>query len=121
MTKTEDQVRSHAEKTLGFDDGEKDVVQGVGQITTFNQLGFKGKSDKPDGWYLPRDKGKVAIVLETKAEGVDISKKACTDELLKNISIVATKYASVVGILYNGDEVRVFKNAEAHKKAHNCS
>lgn len=112
MTKTEDQVRSHAEKTLGFDDGEKDVVQGVGQITTFNQLGFKGKSDKPDGWYLPRDKGKVAIVLETKAEGVDISKKACTDELLKNISIVATKYASVVGILYNGDEVRVFKNAE---------
>lgn len=110
MTKTEDQVRNDAGKILGFDDCEADVEQGTGQITTFNQLGFKGKSDKPDGWYLPKDKGKVAIVLETKAEGVDISKKACTDELLKNISIVATKYASVIGILYNGDDVRVFKN-----------
>ena len=112
MAKTEDQVRSHAEKTLGFDDGEKDVVQGVGQITTFNQLGFKGKSDKPDGWYLPKDKGKVAIVLETKAEGIDIAKKHCANELMKNVAIVGAKYSLVVGILYNGDEVRVFKNAE---------
>ena len=53
MPKTEDQVRNIAEQTLGFNDGENDVVQGTGQITTFNQLGFKGKSDKPDGWYLP--------------------------------------------------------------------
>lgn len=112
MAKTEDQVRNMAEKILGFSDGEADVRQGTGQITTFNQLGFKGKSDKPDGWYLPKDKGKAAIILEAKAEGVDLSKKAVTDELLKNIAIVATRYASVVGILYNGVDVRVFKNAE---------
>lgn len=112
MAKTEDQVRNMAEKILGFSDGEADVKQGTGQITTFNQLGFKGKSDKPDGWYLPKDKGKAAIILEAKAEGVDLSKKAVTDELLKNIAIVATRYASVVGILYNGVDVRVFKNNE---------
>ena len=112
MPLTEDQVRNMAAKTLGFDDGESGVVQGTGQITTFNQLGFKGKSDKPDGWYLPGDKAKVAIILEAKAEGVDISKKACTNELLKNVAIVGAKYASVVGILYNGGDVRVFKNDE---------
>ena len=108
--KTEDQIRNAAEKTLGFPDGENDVVQGTGQITTFNQLGFKGKSDKPDGWYLPNDKGKVAIILETKAESADIFKKVFEDELLKNIAIVNKKYASVVGILYNGKDIRVFRN-----------
>ncbi len=99
-----------AEKTLGFADGELAVVQGTGQITTFNQLGFKGKNDKPDGWYLPKGKGKVAIVLETKAASVDISRQSCVDELLKNVAIVRSQYASVVGILYNGIDARVFKN-----------
>lgn len=108
--KTEDQVRNMAEKTLGFSDGEDGVKQGTGQITTFNQLGFKGRSDKPDGWYLPSDKGKTAIILETKAESVDIGKQSCVDELLKNVAIVRTRYALVVGILYNGKDVRVFKN-----------
>lgn len=112
MKKTEDQVRILADKTLGFSDGEKDVVQGTGQITTFNQLGFKGKSDKPDGWYLPKEACRVAIVLEAKAEGVDIRKQSCADELLKNVAIVRERYASVVGILYNGRDVRVFKNAD---------
>ena len=32
------------------------------------------------------------------------------DELIKNCNIVATKYKQVVGILYNGIDVRVFKN-----------
>lgn len=110
MKKTEDQIRILADKTLGFSDDEKDVEQGTGQITTFNQLGFKGKSDKPDGWYLPKKTHRVAIVLETKAESVDIRKQSCVDELLKNMAIVREKYASVVGILYNGESVRVFKN-----------
>ena len=69
MAKTEDQVRNMAEKTLGFADGELAVTQGTGQITTFNQLGFKGKSGKPDGWYLPKDKGKVANVLDAVPAG----------------------------------------------------
>ena len=114
MAKTEDQVRNIAEKILGFDDGEPNVQQGTGQITTFNQLGIKGKNDKPDGWYLPKDRGKVAIILETKASGVDIANKYCTDELLKNLAVVGKLYKSVVGILYNGDDVRVFKNSNEY-------
>ena len=51
--KTEDQVRDEAQRALGFDEKQDHVKQGTGQITTFNQLGFKGVSDKPDGWYLP--------------------------------------------------------------------
>ena len=112
MKKTEDQVRILADKTLGFSDGEKDVVQGTGQITTFNQLGFKGKSDKPDGWYLPKEACRVAIILEAKAESADIRKQSCADELLKNVAIANEKYKSVVGILYNGMDVRVFRNAD---------
>lgn len=111
--RTEDQVRDEAKKLLGFDDGETGVQQGTGQITTFKSLGFKvGTKDKPDGWYLPDDTGKVAIVLETKAESTDISKPAPEKELLKNIAILNSKYKSVIGILYNGVDVRVFKNEE---------
>lgn len=108
--KTEDQVRGTAEIVLGFNDGESGVEQGTGQITTFNHLGFKGINDKPDGWYLPHDKGKVAIVLEAKAEGIDIGRQPCADELLKNVAIVRGKYARVIGILYNGASIRVWEN-----------
>ena len=68
MSKTEDEIRNSAEKILGFDENEKDIQQGTGQITTFNQLGFKGISDKPDGWLLPHNPNGVAIILETKSE-----------------------------------------------------
>lgn len=101
-----------AKQILGFDTSEKDVKQGTGQITTFNQLGFSGINDKPDGWYLPVQANQVAIILETKASDVDITKKEYVDELLKNVRIVATKYSKVVGILYNGIDTRVFKNEE---------
>ena len=46
---TEDQVRDNAGKILGFENTEN-VDSGVGQLTTFNNLGFKGIIDKPDGW-----------------------------------------------------------------------
>lgn len=65
MARTEDEVRDSAKIILGFDDSEKNVKQGTGQITTFNQLGFKGNINKPDGWYLPDDKKGIAIVLKT--------------------------------------------------------
>ncbi len=110
--RTEDQIRDEAKIILGFDDNEDKVQQGTGQITTFNQLGFAGKNDKPDGWYLPSDKGEVAIILETKAEKEDLTKKKWVKELKKNIDIVCSKYSKVVGILYNGSDIRVFKNAE---------
>lgn len=93
---TEDVIRDNSKVILGFDDGEKNVKQGTGQITTFNQLGFKGINDKPDGWYLPNDKSQVAIILETKNEDEDISKSKWVDELFKNITITAKKYNKVV-------------------------
>lgn len=108
--KTEDQVRDGAKITLGFDKTEAKVQQGTGQITTFNQFGFKGVIDKPDGWYLPDDLNAPAIILETKSEAEDISLQKWVDELEKNCNIVLTKYTQVVGILYNGTDVRVFLN-----------
>ena len=99
-----------AKQILGLDIAEKNVEQGTGQITTFNALGFRGVTDKPDGWYLPKDKSKVAIVVEVKAEREDIHNSKWEVELLKNIDVVATKYSKVIGILYNGKETRVFKN-----------
>ena len=108
--KTEDQVRDGAKIALGFDKTEAKVQQGTGQITTFNQLGFKGVIDKPDGWYLPDDLNAPAIILETKSEAEDISLQKWEDELAKNCNIVLTKYTQVIGILYNGTDVRVFLN-----------
>lgn len=112
MTSTieEDQVRDEAREVLGLYSKEG-VNAGVGQITTFNKLGFKGVKDKPDGWYLPEDTSKVALILETKASHVDL-KQEHVAELLKNIKIAQKKYRRVIGILYNSEEVRVFKNTE---------
>ena len=76
---TEDEVRDGytyndvfykgAKQILEFDKPESNVQQGTGQLTTFKQLGFygKGSNHKPDGWYLPADRTKVAIILETKS------------------------------------------------------
>lgn len=104
---TEDEVRDLARGILGFED-KAGVRSGVGQLTTFNQLGFPGVADKPDGWYLPDNHTEVAIVLEAKASTVDLGEKQ-VKELLKNIKIVEYEYKKVVGILYNGDDIRVFK------------
>ena len=109
MIRTEDEVRDAAKTILGFDENDSTVKQGTGQITTFNQLGFKGISDKPDGWYLPYDKQDVAIVLETKSEKEDVFSERNFTELIKNIEITSQQYKRIVGILYNGIDVRVVK------------
>jgi len=107
---TEDEVRDKARGILGFEDREG-VRAGVGQLTTFNQLGFAGIPDKPDGWYLPDNHADAAIVLETKASHIALGSKQA-EEVLKNVRIVETQYPKVVGILCNGTDVRVFKNHE---------
>lgn len=107
---TEDEVRDNARIILGFDKIEKGIKQGTGQITTFNQLGFKGYSDKPDGWYLPEDRNSPAIILETKSGKEDLNEEKWADELAKNCVISLTQYKDVIGILYNGTDIRVFKN-----------
>ena len=110
--RTEDQVRDQAKLLLWLDKEEAWVQQGTWQITTFNQLGFKGVIDKPDGWYLPDNINEVAIILETKSEDKNLDKEDWENELLKNIDIVSEKYKKTIGILYNGKEVVVFKNKE---------
>ena len=109
MGRTEDQVRNSAETILGFVNSDE-ATSGTGQITTFNQLGFKGVSYKPDGWYLPKDKGGVAIILETKSEDTDLDAQKWVDELNQNVDVTMSQYSKVIGILYNGRTVRCFKN-----------
>ena len=69
----EDEIRVKAGQILGFDTAnDENAIQGTGQITTLNQLGFAGYNEKPDGWYLPTNKSIPAIILETKASNIDI-------------------------------------------------
>ncbi len=106
---TEDEVRDNAGKTLGFENSTS-AKAGVGQLTSFNQLGFSGVKDRPDGWYLPKRKTEPAIILEVKSSSTTL-KQTHVDELLKNCHIARRQYESVVGILYNGTEIQVFKNS----------
>ncbi|NCU31492.1 MAG: SAM-dependent DNA methyltransferase [Candidatus Moranbacteria bacterium] len=105
---TEDKIRDKAGKILGFKDTET-AISGVGQITSFNQLGFNGVKNRPDGWYLPNEKSFPAIILEAKSKTTDI-KQIHIDELLKNTSIIERKYKNHIGILYNGFIVKIYKN-----------
>lgn len=110
---TEDKVRTEADAVLGLSalDGKDGARSGTGQITTFNQLGFQGVQDKPDGWYLPSNRNDVALVLEAKASTIPLGRPQA-EELLKNIRIVNEQYHKTVGLLYNGDDLRVFRNLE---------
>lgn len=111
--RTEDEIRSEAANILGLNAPLANVRSGVGQITTFNQLGFPGVNDKPDGWYLPDSPESVAAIFEFKAENIDIDTKKCVEEIRKNCDIAMRKYNKVIGILYNGKAVRCYKNNEA--------
>ena len=110
--RTEDEVRDEAKLILGFDKIEDGIKQGTGQITTFNQLGFQGVNRKPDGWYLPKDRSMPAIILETKSEKEDLSNRKWVQELFDNIKVVDAQYDKIIGILYNGQDIRVFKYYE---------
>ncbi len=106
---TEDEIRESAGFILGFDEKVDYAIMGVGQLTTFNQLGFEGVADKPDGWYLPKNINDPAIILEAKSSSIELKDKQ-VEELVKNCDIVLKKYNKVIGILYNGYDIRVFKN-----------
>ncbi len=107
---TEDQVRDMARIKLHLEETES-AKAGVGQLTSFNQLGFRGVKDRPDGWYLPNEPYYPALILEVKGSNIKLGEKE-RGELLKNINIVQTRYKNVVGLLYNGYELEVFKNEE---------
>lgn len=110
--KTEDEVRLQASRMLGLDEKLDGAVSGTGQITTFNQLGFPGVNDKPDGWYLPDNTAETAAVFEFKAENVDVDTRKCVDEIRKNCNIISGRYGKVVGVLYNGRKCRCWLNGD---------
>lgn len=66
-------------------------------------------ANKPDSWYLPSDIQELAIILETKNSNTSLREKE-QHELLKNCNIVSHKYGKVIEILYNGEDIVVFKN-----------
>ena len=109
---TEDQVRDLARGILDFTDTET-AKAGVGQLTSFKQLGFTGNgaNNRPDGWYLPNQSSFPAIILEVKKEDMPL-KQPQIDELLKNCTIASKKYKKVIGVLYNGQDILVYKNGE---------
>ena len=107
---TEDKIRDSARIILGFDEIEDGIRQGTGQITTFNQLGFTGSKRKPDGWYLPNNITIAAIILEKKAEDKSLYADTVKEELFLNCNVIKRKYRKVIGILYNGKDIRVFVN-----------
>ena len=81
---TEDEVRDLAGKILKFENTDK-AQSGVGQLTSFNQLGFNGIKDRPDGWYLPKNIEEPAIILETKNSNQKL------ENFLKNIGVIILK------------------------------
>ena len=110
---TEDEVRDADKIALGFDKDDSNAKQGTGQLTTFNQLGFSGINDKPDGWYIPENINSVAILLETKNSNEDIESQKCIKEIQKNCAILMNAgYSKVVGILHNGYQALGFLNNE---------
>lgn len=107
---TEDETRELAGGILDIKKKIKDIKCGVGQLTTFNKLGFKGINDRPDGWYLPKNCNETAIIVETKNSDENVANKKWITEIQKNIAITNSKYKNVIGIIYNGYEVNVFLN-----------
>ncbi|MCZ4541281.1 N-6 DNA methylase [Dietzia kunjamensis] len=114
--RTEDQVRDLANQILGLSGVPTSVANsGVGQITTLKQLGFMddGAQNRPDGWYLPVDKGTVALVLETKAtDSIPIDSPKLRDQVEKYCVTVRTQYDLVVGLVFDGERTRAYVNGK---------
>lgn len=108
--KSEDIVREESKTILGFEDTET-AKSGVGQLTSWTKLGFKGEKGSPDGWYLPNINTYPAIIAEFKANNISLNKPQ-VDELLKNCKIAKKRYSKVIGILWNDIDVFVYKDGE---------
>lgn len=74
--RTEDEVRDWARGVLDLYD-KPGVRAGAGQITTFNQLGFPGVADKPDGWYLPDSTVLIVVDDFLKSGVISLSVTLC--------------------------------------------
>lgn len=114
--KTEDEARDFANAVLGLSGVSPQIAKsGVGQITTMRQLGFTGEgaSNKPDGWYLPTDRGSVALVLETKApDALPIDSPVLRAQVEKYCTTVRTRYDLVIGVVFDGHQTRAYVNGK---------
>ncbi len=118
--KTEDQVRDELRRLVGCE---------VGQLTTFKELGFSNQDveklddkiinelglkkvllKKPDGWYFDEENN-FALVCETKKPSISLDNNI--NQLKSYMHIAKTKFENVVGILFNGEDAKVFKLVEA--------
>ena len=105
----EGQVVQRAKQILGLNDS--DIAQSdISQYKTFNELGFSGVVFRPDGWYLPFDISAPALILETKNSKIKIQNYE--REVKRNCEIAQTKYGKVIGILWNGYDLIVYKNGD---------
>ena len=116
---TEDEVRTKASKILNFK-SDKDHVAGIGQLTTFKKISqeidkdpFSKSNREPDGWYFNKhDMQAPALLAEFKSEDKDLNNQSYVDEIQRNMKIAMSAYKNVIGILYNGVDVKVFRNEE---------
>lgn len=116
---TEDEVRSKAAKILNFKN-DKDHVAGIGQLTTFKKISksidndpFANSNKEPDGWYFNKhDMMTPALLAEFKSEDKDLNNQSYVDEIQRNMKIVMDVYKNVLGLLYNGSDLKVFRNEE---------
>lgn len=116
---TEDEVRTKASKILNFK-SDKDHVAGIGQLTTFKKISqeidkdpFSKSNREPDGWYFNKhDMQAPALLAEFKSEDEDLNNQSYVDEIQRDMKIAMGAYKNVIGILYNGIDVKVFRNEE---------
>ena len=114
---TEDQVREKARQILNFK-SDKDHVAGIGQLTTFKTISkqidgdpFSKSNKEPDGWYFNKhDQQAPALLAEFKSEDKDLNRQNYIDELQRNMRIAMGYYRNVLGVLYNGSDLKVFRN-----------
>lgn len=114
---TEDQVREKARQILNFK-SDKDYVAGIGQLTTFKTISkhidgdpFSKSSKEPDGWYFNKhDQQAPALLAEFKSEDKDLNRQSYIDELQRNMRIAMGYYRNVLGVLYNGSDLKIFRN-----------
>lgn len=112
--------REYAAKILGLEkvDSNK-IIAGIGQRggklgSSLGQIVELTKSDAaqaPDFWYFPKNTYKVAVVGETKGykpSSPDFT-KSDINQIKKYLNIVSKFYNKVIGILYNGGNIIVYK------------
>lgn len=130
--KSEDDVKSDARRILGIpvNQNKKGIKQGIGQTESFKKLGVScDKEDdhfEPDGWYIPRNKDKTALIFEFKdSRDPNLNKPwqnkcSASDEVKRNCTVLMHHgWKHVIGVAYNETHIKIFKNNEPISQVNN--